>query len=119
MQNTPPVNFDKIDEMTDGDADFKAELVSAIFNSLVELRDVYIQGASLENEDTIQEIRHKVKPSLALFEINELNELLNEGKELIEEKGFGPEFLQHLDRFLDVVQEVIDYVEPHVPKPGE
>lgn len=119
MQNTPPVNFDKIDEMTEGDADFRAELVSAIFNSLVELRDTYIAGASLENEDTIQEIRHKVKPSLALFEINVLNELLNEGKEILEEEGFGSEFLKHLDKFLDAVQDAIDYVEPYVSKLGQ
>lgn len=119
MQNTPPVNFDKIDEMTAGDADFRAELVTAIFNSLLELRDTYIEGASSENEDIIQEIRHKVKPSLALFEVNVLNELLNEGKEIIEENGFGPEFLKHLDNFLDAVQDAIDYIEPHVPKTEE
>jgi hypothetical protein len=119
MQNTPPVNFDKIDEMTDGDADFRAELVSAIFNSLVELRDTYIEGASTENEDTIQEIRHKVKPSLALFEMDVLNDFLNEGKEIIEEKGFGPEFLKHFEKFLDAVQDAIEYVEPHVQKSGQ
>ncbi|WP_291780299.1 hypothetical protein [Cecembia sp.] len=116
MLNTPPLNFDKIDEMTDGDADFKAELITAIYNSLVELRDVYIQGAAEEDEETIQEIRHKVKPSLAMFEVNPLNDILSEGKEVIETSGFGPEFLAHFEKFLDAVQEAIDFVEPEFKK---
>lgn len=116
MHNTPPLNFDKIDEMTEGDADFKAELVTAIYNSLIELKDTYIEGAANEDEETIQEIRHKVKPSLVMFEVNPLNDILLEGKEIIETTGFGPEFLAHFEKFLDAVQEAIDFVEPEFKK---
>lgn len=116
MYNTPPVNFDKIHEMTDGDADFRAELITAIYTSLVELRNTYIEGASLEDENTIQEIRHKVKPSLVMFEINPLNDILSEGKDIIETNGFGPEFLAHFEKFLDAVQEAIDFLEPEFKK---
>lgn len=114
--NTPPLNFDKINEMTAGDSNFRAELIAAIYQTLVELRDVYIEGASEENEDTIQEIRHKVKPSLAMFDVNPLNDILTEGKDIIEESGFGPEFLAHFDKFLDAVQDAIDYIEPEYKK---
>ena len=116
MYNTPPLNFDKIDEMTDGDADFKAELITAIYNSLLELKDTYIEGAANEDEEIIQEIRHKVKPSLVMFEVNPLNEILLEGKDIIESSGFGPEFLAHFEKFLDAVQEAIDFMEPEFKK---
>lgn len=116
MYNTPPLNFEKINEMTDGDADFKAELVIAIYNSLIELKDTYIEGAANEDEETIQEIRHKVKPSLQMFEVNPLNDILSEGKDIIESSGFGPEFLAHFEKFLDAVQEAIDFVEPEFKK---
>ena len=116
MNNVSPVNFDRIHEMTDGDADFRAELIAAIYSSLLELKESYIKGASFEDKNTIQEIRHKVKPSMELFEINPLNEILFEGKEIIEVYGFGPEFLSHFKKFLDTVQEAIDFMEVEFKK---
>lgn len=116
MQNNPPVNFERIEEMIDGDADFRAELVLAIYNSLLELKEKYLEGAELQDEEIIQEIRHKVKPSLALFEIHLLNDLVTDGKDIIETQGFGPAFLEHLEKFLDAVDETIDYLTPHVKK---
>ena len=114
MLSNPPINFDRIDEMTEGDADFKAELLTAIYNSLHELREKYLEGSEEQNDTTIQEIRHKVKPALSLFEINQINDILNEGKDILAEKGFGKEFIEHLDAFLDAVQEAIDFVKPFV-----
>ncbi len=114
MQQTPPVSFDKIEEMTEGDAEFKAELVSAIYFSLQELRDKYIEGAENQDQVIIQEIRHKVKPSLALFDMTLLSEIILDGKEIIEEQGFNEAFMVHFDKFLDAVQDSIDYVRPHV-----
>lgn len=114
MLKTPPINFDRIEEMTEGDAEFKAELLVAIYNSLHELKDKYLEGAEQQNDLTIQEIRHKVKPALALFEINAINDLVNEGKDIIAEKGFGEDFINHLDLFLDAVQDAIDFVKPHL-----
>jgi translation elongation factor EF-G len=114
MLSNPPINFDRIDEMTEGDADFKAELLTAIYNSLHELRDKYLEGSEQQNENTIQEIRHKVKPALSLFEINQINDILNDGKDILAEKGFSKEFIEHLDAFLDAVQDAIDFVRPYI-----
>lgn len=114
MTDKPPVNFDKVDEMTEGDAEFKAELISAIYISLQELRDKYIEGASNSNNVIIQEIRHKIKPSISLFDMLVLSELMIEGKEIIEVHGFEGPFLDHLDRFIDAVEDAIAYVKPHV-----
>ncbi|WP_041779682.1 hypothetical protein [Belliella baltica] len=110
MSNTPPINFENIDEMADGDADFKAELVAAIYASLIELKEKYLEGAEDQNEETIHLIRHKVKPTLALFEIDKLSNIIQEGKNIIAEKGFKDDFIEHLDAFLDAWQEAFDYI---------
>ncbi|MBW3468031.1 hypothetical protein [Arthrospiribacter ruber] len=114
MQQIPPVSFEKIEEMTEGDAEFKAELISAIYFSLQELREKYIEGAENQDPVVIQEIRHKVKPSLALFDMVVLSEVIHDGKEIIEHQGFNKAFLEHFDKFLDAVQDAIDFVRPHV-----
>lgn len=96
--------------MADGDADFKAELVAAIHASLVELKEKYLEGSEDQNEETIHLIRHKVKPTLALFEIDKLSNVIQEGKVIIAEKGFKEAFIEHLDAFLDAWQEAFDYI---------
>lgn len=110
MLNTPPINFERIDEMAEGDAEFKAELVSALFKTLIELREKYLEGSELKDNEIISQIRHKVKPALALFEISRLDRILQEGKEILSEKGFEQDFLEHLDVFLDAVQDAIDHM---------
>ncbi|MGY6523240.1 MAG: hypothetical protein ACXIUD_16025 [Mongoliitalea sp.] len=111
MEN-PPINLEKIDIMTEGDAEFKNELVLALYNSLNELKDRYIIGAREQNMITIQEIRHKVKPSLSLFEMHELTRVVYEGKDILEENGFSPAFRDHLIVFKQQVDQAIDYIKP-------
>ncbi|EOZ98571.1 hypothetical protein A33Q_1225 [Indibacter alkaliphilus LW1] len=114
MQQSPPVSFEKIEEMTEGDAEFKSELITAIYFSLQELREKYIEGAENQDPVIIQEIRHKVKPSLSLFDMVLLSDIIQDGKEIIESQGFDESFMDHFDKFLDAVQDAIDYVRPHV-----
>ncbi|WP_113922213.1 hypothetical protein [Cognataquiflexum aquatile] len=114
LENQLPVNFDRIEEMSEGDAEFKAELVSALYKSLSELKEKYLEGSELQDLEIISQIRHKVKPALALFEIDMLNAIIQEGKEIISEKGFNEDFMVHLGQFLDAVQEAIDQVGSHL-----
>ncbi|MFD2036004.1 hypothetical protein ACFSKL_14460 [Belliella marina] len=110
MHKIPPLNFDRIDEMAEGDLEFRTELIAAIHTSLIELKEVYLEGAEKNDGEIIHLIRHKVKPTLALFEINPLSQIINDGKNIIAEKGFGQEFMEHLDAFLDAWQEAFDFV---------
>lgn len=119
MLNTYPVNFEKIDEMAEGDADFRAELVSALFKTLTELKEKYLEGAELRDMEIISQIRHKVKPALSLFEIKKLEEVIQEGKDILTESGFNDDFLNHLDGFLDAVQDAIDQVSLSLNVDGE
>lgn len=109
MEN-PPLNLDRIEEMSEGDAEFKAELISALFNSLHELKEKYILGAREQNTVLIQEIRHKVKPSLALFEMHDLSKIVYEGKDILEESGFSIAFRDHLIIFKHQVDAAIAYL---------
>lgn len=113
MEN-PPINLEKIDIMTEGDAEFKTELVLALYNSLNELKERYILGAREQDATVIQEIRHKVKPSLSLFEMHELTRIVYEGKDILEENGFSPAFRDHLILFKQQVDQAIAYIKPLV-----
>ncbi len=110
MLNNYPINFEKIDEMAEGDADFRAELVSALFKSLTELKEKYLEGAEQKDIEIISLIRHKVKPALSLFEIKKVEQIIQEGKDILSDSGFNEDFLEHLDSFLDAVQDAIDQV---------
>lgn len=116
MYKIPPINLERIEEMADGDAEFRAELMLAIHTSLIELKEKYLEGAENANSETIHLIRHKVKPTMMLFEIERLRVSIQNGKEIIEEKGFKEEFLLHLDDFLDAWQEVFDFVSEELNK---
>jgi hypothetical protein len=100
----------KILEMSEGDEDFKVELTSAIYLGLVELRQQYTMGRDKADLDIIQQIRHKLKPTLAMFEFDELSESLQEGKQVLESEGFGVNFESHFKDFTSKLDEVIQEV---------
>jgi translation elongation factor EF-G len=111
MSTNPPVNFERVEEMAEGDADFRAELIAALFKSLTELKEKYLEGAERQDLEILSQIRHKVKPALALFEIQTVDQIIQEGKHLLHEQGFGTAFLEHLGQFLDAMDEAIALVE--------
>ncbi|MCF1750942.1 hypothetical protein [Mariniradius sediminis] len=109
--NPPPVNFERVEEMAEGDADFRAELISALFKSLSELKEKYLEGAEKHDLEILSQIRHKVKPALALFEIQTVEGIIQEGKQILQEQGFGEAFLEHLSQFLDAIDDAVAVVE--------
>ncbi|MBY5950240.1 hypothetical protein KUV23_04610 [Algoriphagus marincola] len=100
----------KILEMSEGDEDFKVELTSAIHSGLLELRQQYSIGKEKADLDIIQQIRHKLKPTLAMFEFDELSDSLQEGKQILESEGFGVNFESHFKDFTSKLDEVIQEV---------
>jgi hypothetical protein len=114
MLNSSPINLSKVDEMSYDDADFKAELILALFNSLQELKEKYLLGASLQNVGIIQSIRHKVKPTLEVFEVKAIYTVLYQGKDLMDNEGFSENFMRHLLTFEEKVNEAIDFLSPFV-----
>ncbi|SDZ50695.1 MULTISPECIES: hypothetical protein [Rhodonellum] len=115
MLQNPPIDFEMIEDMVEGDEDFKSELVSAILHSLLELKEKYQEGATLQNAEIIQQIRHKTKPTLTMFGMERLTEVVNAGKVLIEEKGFEhTEFPKHLEDFLESIHLAIEFMKAYI-----
>ncbi|MDR7130242.1 hypothetical protein J2X69_002590 [Algoriphagus sp. 4150] len=75
-------------EMSEGDKEFEKELTLAIYSGLVELKEKYAEGSREKNDTKIQQIRHKLKPTLSMFELCHIIEELQVGKDIIETEGF-------------------------------
>ncbi len=86
--------------MADGDAEFENQLIVAIHQGLIELKEKYLEGASTKNEVIIQQIRHKLKPTLSMFEFNDIISELSNGKEILESKGFDASFEAHKETLI-------------------
>jgi hypothetical protein len=94
----------KLLEISEGDEEFKSELTKAIHNGLNELKSIYSKGYQEKDSLIIQQIRHKVKPTLAMFEFEDLIVEIQKGKEILETQGFSENFSIHvsaLDRLID------------------
>lgn len=104
MSNYYPELNQRILEMAEGDDEFRIELTSAIYNGLLELETKYTEGLVEKDEVKIQQIRHKIKPTLAMFEFDQLAESLLEGKAILESDGFGDAFELHVQDFLEKVK---------------
>lgn len=101
----------RIEEMSDGDEEFRLELTQAIYRGLLELKKVYSEGNQLKDMHKIQQIRHKVKPTLSMFDFELLTHNLQEGKEILESTGFDDRFQSHFADFIQHVEQAIKEVE--------
>ena len=108
------INLDRVEEMAEGDDDFRKELLRAIYTSIQELKIKYVEGLSSHNLEKLQQARHKIKPTLSLFELKKLNAILQEGKALVSAKGFEDldlhqnQFREITDALLNDLEEVIE-----------
>jgi hypothetical protein len=100
----------KILEMAEGDEDFRIELTDSIHKGLLELESKYKEGFLEKDELKIQQIRHKIKPTLAMFEFGQLSISIQEGKSILESEGFSESFRVHFDQFIEKVKSAIDEV---------
>ena len=87
-----------IEEMSDGDQDFQKELTQAILLGLEELKVKYAQGLEQKNENIIQQIRHKIRPTLIMFGLAPIIDEMQLGKEIVEQNGFSKEFELHCQK---------------------
>ncbi|WPR76897.1 hypothetical protein [Algoriphagus sp. NG3] len=80
--------------MSEGDESFQKELTQAIYLGLLELKDIYTEGSMERDDEKIQQIRHKLKPTLSIFELTHIIDELQVGKEIIESRGFDNDLFQ-------------------------
>lgn len=101
----------RILEMAEGDDEFRIELTQAIYQGLQELKVKYQEGLLEHDMVKIQQIRHKIKPTLAMFDIDLLTDCLQKGKEILESEGFNADFTEHYADFSKKVDQAILEVE--------
>ncbi|MEN2282201.1 hypothetical protein AAGF08_08685 [Algoriphagus sp. SE2] len=109
IQLYPDLN-NKILEIAEGDEEFRIELIHAIQNGLIELKSVYSKGHIEKDEVQIQQIRHKLKPTLAMFEFEDVAAEIQKGKVILEGEGFSENFSSHVSTLDKLLKDAIDYV---------
>jgi hypothetical protein len=107
MSNCYPELNERILEIAEGDDNFRIELISAIYMGLLELKSVYLEGAAQSDRIKIQQIRHKMKPTISMFDLDQLADALRLGKIILESEGFGPAFDSHLSDFVILVDSAL------------
>lgn len=103
------INYQMVVEMAEGDKEFETELLDAIINSVKDLRKKYTEGIVAQSEDIIIQARHKIKPTLALFSLDKLSTVIEEGKAILQENDMqGPATDRHRAEFLEAVNELLE-----------
>lgn len=103
------INYQMVVEMAEGDKEFETELLDAIINSVKDLRKKYNEGISVQSEDIIIQARHKIKPTLALFGLDKLSTIIEEGKCILQENDMkGPATDRHKAEFLEAIDDLLD-----------
>lgn len=82
------IDYQKIEEMVEGDEEFRKQLLEAISLAIEELKYVYIEALENEDLEALRQARHKIKPTLSLFGLKRMTKVLYGGKKLIIEEGF-------------------------------
>lgn len=84
-----------ISGMSEGDNDFENQLTCAIHSGLNEFRQKYQEASIKKNQEIIQKIRHKLKPTLSMFGFNDITAELQNGQNILDETGFDMAFESH------------------------
>lgn len=109
-KNFKNIDFKKIEDMVEDDSDFRNQLLDAIQAAVEELRSTYIRGIEEKSLPTIKQARHKIKPTLGLFDLEKLAIIIGNGKRLMLEKGFGEGIEAHKKEFLEAANDVLNEV---------
>lgn len=110
MNKSNNINLNKVEEMAEGDMDFRAELLQALYTSIQDLQTKYVEGLSSQSEEALQQARHKIKPTVTLFELKKIQSVLLEGKAIVNGKGFAA-LGQHETQFIKVTDELLKELE--------
>jgi hypothetical protein len=108
------IDYDKVEEMVEGDEEFRTQLFQAIQLAIRELQDTYTKGIMLKDADMIRQARHKIKPTLFLFGLETLNRSLSDGKRLMTAGGFDQDLSEHLRSFIAIINELQKELEKSV-----
>lgn len=82
-KTTPRTLFIDFDTYTDGDLEFKKELIESMIDNLVELQETVLRASQNNDASIFQKVCHKVKPTLQMLDDKELLETVAQLKIMI------------------------------------
>jgi hypothetical protein len=101
------IDYDKIEDMVEGDDEFRIQLLEAILVAVKELQGSYIKGIDTKSDEIIKQARHKIKPTLTLFGLVALSSTLGEGKLMIQKGGLEQDLEAHKLKFISVSDAIL------------
>nr|MBI1230929.1 hypothetical protein [Cytophagales bacterium] len=105
------IDYEKIEDMVEGDEEFRTQLLEAIVVAVRELQQAYVNGLDTKKEEVIKQARHKIKPTLTLFGLMELASILGEGKQLIGNGNFEQDLVDHKKKFQAVCNAILEDIQ--------
>jgi hypothetical protein len=75
IANVKPLSID-FDQYTDGDAEFKSELVVLMIDNIKELKQSLSESIKVGGPDLFRKTCHKVKPTLSMIDDAEYNDII-------------------------------------------
>lgn len=108
------IDYDKVEDMVEGDEEFRAQLYQAIQVAIKELQDTYVKGIMLKDEQMIRQARHKIKPTLFLFGLDSISKTLSDGKKMMASGGLDQDFSEHLRTFMGHINGLQEELEKFV-----
>jgi len=97
----------KINDLASGDDSFKMELAGAYADSMDELSHEYKQVMLQPNAKKLKYLVHKHKATIDLLGLNELAQMLEEGRRLVEQEVYSVQLIeQNTQKVLDMCQAI-------------
>ncbi|MFC4871983.1 hypothetical protein [Negadavirga shengliensis] len=104
------IDFQKVEEIVEGDSDFRKQLLEAIILAAQELKEKYLRGIDEKDVERIKQARHKIKPTLGLFDLQKLRMVLGRGKQLFSDNGLNQELDWHKQELAEAIDDLMDEV---------
>jgi HPt (histidine-containing phosphotransfer) domain-containing protein len=110
------IDFQKVEEIVESDSDFRKQLLEAIILAAQELKEKYLRGIDEKDLERIKQARHKIKPTLGLFDLQKLSAVLGRGKQLFSDNGLHQELDWHKQELTDAIDDLVDEVREQLKK---
>ncbi|ELR68046.1 hypothetical protein C900_01182 [Fulvivirga imtechensis AK7] len=89
------VDFSKVEKVADGDNQFVTRLLKTAIQELHKYRDIYLDAFRKKDEKLLKAMKHKVGPSLKLFDIALLEKEIEKGEMLINDSSADPKVVKN------------------------
>lgn len=95
--------FIDFDTYTDGDNEFKIELIASMIDNMKELSTSVVESVQQEEPSLFDKTCHKIKPTLTMLEDQELHEIISQAKMQLSEKKDMESALRNITEICDQI----------------